>query len=243
MNRTPQLASLLFLVAIIVLLDVVMAVIVLWHESNVAETPYHGIFIGLICGQFGLCCAARLRFDSWKLAAYAGMAICPLIAIATLLTSAEGIARQNLSVMVMLAAGFTALYCLGPRSLFRWLSSHQNERQFSMKELFAGTLLVSFGCILVMNVQLALGVALGVFFLALPTIVGCNLLANAQQLWIFSGQMVVGLFFCIVTIPFVPPNVFYMFAAQLLVLWLGGIQLISFRKLSSHNVVIGLPEE
>lgn len=241
MNRPSFLVPLLIFIAINVCLDAFVAIAVLASEARSPETPWHFVFMGLLLGQFGLCCGARLRFEAMRHYTYIGFLLLPITAIAAQWSMVGYRGIQDFA-LVMLTAGFTALFCMGPRSLIQWKGL---ENRFTLKQMLVGTIFIAFACVIVINLPIAAMMGIGVFLLALPSVLASNLLATTTQAIGYSWMMVAGLVICLL-FALIEPNgaqFFSMYVAQIMVLWLGGILLISLGQESAKPEVVGLPEE
>ncbi|QDU73052.1 hypothetical protein Pan97_00190 [Bremerella volcania] len=245
MDRSSILVPLLVFIGINAGVDAVVGIAVLASETHSPETVWNFLFVGLLWGQFGLCCGSRLRFAATRHYAYLGMFLIPVAAIVILLPTIFIQSNQEFIALVMLTVGFTVLFCVGPHSLVQWLSSQGLENRFTLQQMFIGTILIAFACVIVMNVQVAVGMALGVFVLALPSIIASNLLAKAVEITGYSWMMASGMFICILFTMIQPmaAPLLGMFMAQIMVLWMGGILLISIGQGSAQREVAGLPEE
>lgn len=245
MDRSSILAPLLIFIGINVGLDAIVGIAVYSDVSHSFETLWQFLFGGLLLGQFGLCCGARLRFEAMRRYTYFGMFLLPVAGVVVLQPSFHPPETREFAAIIMLVAGFTALYCLGPRSLMQWLSTQGLENRFTLQQLFVGMILVAFACVIAMHFQVALGIGLGVFVLALPSIVASNLLAKVVEMTGYSWMMVSGLLTCFLFTAIEPlaAPLFGMFVAQIMVLWVGGILLISIGEGSARREVVGLPED
>jgi len=242
MDRSSFLLPLLVFIVLNVGLDAVVGFAVLTSEPHRPDSPWHLILIGLLWGQFGLCCGLRLRFECMRYYAYLGMFLIPIFAIAVVVpTYAFGPINEVIAI-VMLTVGFTALYCLGPRSLVQWEGF---ENRFSLRQMMMGTLFIAFACVIAMNIQIAIVMALSIFFLAMPSVIASNLLAIMKEMTGYSWMMFAELLTCIIVAmnePMVVPIITIYFA-QIVVLWIGGLLLISVREESVPGQLTRLPEE
>ena len=247
MDRSARLISLLIFIGINIALDVVVGIAVFTSKPNMPVMLWHFVFIGLLWGQFGLCCSLRLRFEANRYYAYVGMLLIPIAAICVLMPTIQDATNQMFVGIVILLTGFTALYCLGPRSLASWLSSHGLENRYTLHQMLVAMTFIAFACAMVMYVPIlvAVMIAVGVFVLALPSVIAANLLAKAIDMASYSWVMAASLMICILLAlmePLSAPS-FGMYFAQIMVLWLGGILLISLGEGSTPREVVGLPEE
>ncbi|WDI44455.1 hypothetical protein [Bremerella sp. P1] len=247
MDRSSIIVPLLIFIGINVGLDAVVGIAVYTSKPNAPVMLWHFVFVGLLWGQFGLCCSLRLRFRAMRYYAYIGMLLIPITATWVLMPTIQDATNQMFVGIVILLAGFTTLYCLGPRSLANWLSSPGLENRYTLHQMLIAITLVAFACAIVMYVPIlvAVMIALGVFVLALPSVIASNLLAKAIDVTSYSWVMFASLTICILLALIEPMSApsFGMYIAQIVVLWLGGILLISLGLGSDRPEVVGLPDE
>ncbi len=239
MNRSPILVSLLSFIAINVGMDVVAGIALLSEDGP--ETLLF-LFAGLLWGQFGLCCGTRLRFPELQLYANIGMLLVPAIGVPFLWPSLMFREPSQLIAMAMLAVGFTALFCMGPRSLIDWPGL---GNRFTLQQMLVGTVFVAFACVIFMHLPIVLPIGFAILIMSLPSVIASNLLAKVEGMVGYSWMMIAGLIICFLFIAIEPQAAigFGFFIAQIMVLWVGGLMLISIGQGSARQEVVGLPEE
>ncbi|PQO31079.1 hypothetical protein C5Y96_12025 [Blastopirellula marina] len=144
--------------------------------------------------------------------------------------------------IVMLTVGFTALFCMGPRSLTQWKGL---ENRFTLQQMLVGTVFIAFACVIAMHLQFAIMAGFSILMLALPSVIASNILVRADGMIGYSWMMFAGMLICFLFTAIEPMAVplFGMYMAQIMVLWVGGILLISTGQGSARREVVGLPED
>lgn len=242
MERSSIFTPLLIFIGINIILDAVAGIAVLTGDRYRPESVGHFLIAGLLWGQFGLCCGARLRFETLRYYTYVGMFLIPIMALG-IFWSTLGVRRgHEFIAMVMLAGGFTALFCLGPRSLTQWKGL---QNHFTLQQMLVGTIFIAFACVIVMHLPSAMMIGFSILILALPSVIASNFLVSAEGMigysWTMFAVMLIYFFFTAIE-PMAAP-LFGMYMAQTMVLWVGGILLISTGRGSARREVVGLPEE
>lgn len=242
MDRSSMLTPLIVFIGLNVALDAVVGIAVISSKRYEPEMMGHFLLAGLLWGQFGLCCGARLRFEAMRRYTYIGMVVIPIMAIG-IFWPTLGLRRgAEFIAMVMLAVGFTALFCMGPRSLTQWKGP---ENRFTLQQMLAGTVFIAFACVIVMHLSFAVVTGFSILILALPSVIASNFLIRADNMIGYGWTMFAGMLTCFLFTAVQPMAVplFGMYMAQIMVLWIGGIFLISAGQGSARREVVGLPEE
>ncbi|MBI1248834.1 hypothetical protein GC197_13460 [bacterium] len=207
-------------------IDALVASALYWQPLGEKGSALPAAFLGILMGQFGLCCAWRLRSKASLVVFYLmilGLAVAAMAVVSTF-ERFEGAVFGVLMIGVLLA-----FYCLGPVSLWRWLAAHRTG-QFSLREILVSTAVVALLCMAAASGPFLFAVAVQVLLLAVPTIVASLLIATIESpvlyaYWMFLVGAISLLFGA--GLAQGDPGFLLFFLAQSTIVWLGGLQLIS----------------
>ncbi|MBI1248835.1 hypothetical protein GC197_13465 [bacterium] len=216
------------LVMLYVVIDVCMACVASWQSTDEFRSIFWIALIGLLWGQFGTCCAIWLRFPSLRRLAIGGMLVITLVVIG-IVTDHGRPNSEGAAFTVAIGLGFTAVYCLGPILLWRWLSS-RGFRQFSLSDAFVATTVAAVFCLAAMNYQLTIMIAVVVLLIASPTIIASTVSATINDRSSFALLM---FFICNLSLAVgavlgpIDKQAYTILLTQSTITWLGGTLLMS----------------
>ncbi len=233
------------LVLLFVSVDVGLWLVIPLNKKGPFKFPAQFLLAGALIGQFGLCCAFRLRFESKRWWAYAGMIVLVIAAIFFVSESVPIRNRRQALVIIAMGATFLAIYCHVPIALWRGYYRADKGGQFTIRHLIAACVVAASLFSVSARLETIIPLAIDVCLFGFPAIVATMSLASTDFFDKYSAN-VVAITFVSIAIPFCFPlfqGIFYMLlvAAQAACLWLGGLVLMTAPSEYSKKEVQGLP--
>lgn len=234
------------LVLLFVAVDVGLWLVISLNKSGPFKSPAQFLLAGALIGQFGLCCALRLRFESKRWWAYAGMIVLVIAAIFLVSVTVPITNRRQAVVATAMGTIFLAIYCHVPIALRRGYYRVNKARQFTIGHLIGACVVAASLFSVSAKLETIIPLAIAVLVVGLPTIVATMSLARDDLSDKYSANIMtsmlvlISILVCIGSIYAVFPML--LVAAQSACLWLGGLVLMTAPGEYSEKEVQGLPK-
>lgn len=234
------------LVLLFVAVDVGLWLVISLNKIGPFKSPAQFLLAGALIGQFGLCCALRLRFESKRWWAYAGMIVLVIAAIFLVSVTVPITNRRQAVVATAMGATFLAIYCHVPIALQRGYYRVNKARQFTIGHLIGACVVAASLFSVSAKLDTIIPLAIAVFVAGLPTIVATMSLARDDFSDKYNANLMASMLVLIAILVCIGPiyTIFPMLlvAAQGACLWLGGLVLRTAPSEYSAKEVQGLPK-